>query len=288
MKCMNCGAELLSSDQFCSKCGAKAVREQKCPDCGTVLREGTKFCHKCGRQIEGRQIQTAVSEDTLGIPMDLIEKKILSETATEMSSAGERLRDRKREEQSRRSRQQESEEQERISKTEKTVRRLPKERVHEDYEEDYEDEEEYYEDEDYDYEDYEEDEEREGIDPITVMTAVVGCVILVIGVILGYHFYREYAPRDYEKDAQQLTQEEEEGTQAQEPAEEEKAYGQIRVKSNVNVRDYPDTQNSNVLKVAKEGETYSCAGEAGDGNWYEIILEDGTSGYVFKDYVEAE
>lgn len=286
MKCMNCGAELLSNDQFCSKCGAKAVREQRCPDCGTVLREGTKFCHKCGRQIESRQTQTAVSEDTLGIPMDLIEKKILSETAAEMSSAGERLRDRKREEQSRRSRQPEPIGQERGRKTEKTVRRLPKEQMYEDYEEDYEEEEEYYE-EDYDYEDYE-DEEREGIDPITVMTAVVGCVILVIAVILGYHFYREYAPRDYEKEEQQITQEDEEETQAQEPAEEEKTYGQIRVKSNVNVRDNPDTQNSNVLKVAKEGETYSCTGEAGDGNWYEIILEDGTSGYVYKDYVEEE
>lgn len=287
MKCMNCGAELLSNDQFCSKCGAKAVREQRCPDCGTVLREGTKFCHKCGRQIESRQTQTAVSEDTLGIPMDLIEKKILSETEAEMSSAGERLRDRKREEQSRRSRQPESGEQERSRKTEKTVRRLPREQVYEDYEDDYEEEEEYYEEDDYNYDDYEE-EESEGIDPITVMTAVVGCVILVIGVILGYYFYREYAPRDYGKDAQQLTQEEEEETQTQEPAEEEKAYGQIRVKSNVNVRDNPDTQDSNVLKVAKEGETYSCAGEAGDGNWYEIILEDGTSGYVYKDYVEVE
>ena len=63
---------------------------------------------------------------------------------------------------------------------------------------------------------------------------------------------------------------------------------QLTVVSNVNVRDNPNTSGTNVIKVAKAGETYECVGTAGDGNWYEIVLDDGTHGYVYTDYVKVE
>ena len=62
----------------------------------------------------------------------------------------------------------------------------------------------------------------------------------------------------------------------------------LTVVSNVNVRDNPNTSGTNVIKVAKAGETYECVGTAGDGNWYEIVLDDGTHGYVYTDYVKVE
>ena len=62
----------------------------------------------------------------------------------------------------------------------------------------------------------------------------------------------------------------------------------LTVVRNVNVRDYPSTSDSNVLKVAKSGETYPCTGSVDDGQWYMILLEDGATGYVFHEYVTVE
>lgn len=286
MKCANCGAEILDTDQFCSKCGMKAVRERRCPDCGTVLREGTKFCHKCGRLVEGGEPEKTTRDDTLDIPIDVIEKNILSETEAEMSSARERMRDQAREEQRRK--KQAAEPVRKEAPKPARPARAPKATVYEepedDYEEDYDDS---YEDYD-DYEDYEE-EGRGGVDVMTIMTAVVGCVILILAVFLGYHFYRQYVPKNYEQGAEQVSEETGDEEEEEGGADAEKtANGSVTVVSNVNVRDNPDTKNSNVLKVAKAGETYECVGEAGDGNWYEIVLEDGTTGYVYKDYVNKE
>ncbi|MDE6995151.1 MAG: SH3 domain-containing protein, partial [Lachnospiraceae bacterium] len=63
---------------------------------------------------------------------------------------------------------------------------------------------------------------------------------------------------------------------------------ELMIVSNVNVRDQPSTTGTNVLKVAKAGETYVCNGYTEDGTWYEIVLEDGTVGYVFHEYVSVE
>lgn len=64
--------------------------------------------------------------------------------------------------------------------------------------------------------------------------------------------------------------------------------GTLTIISDVNIRDNPDTDNSNVIKVAKASETYEYLGLAGEGHWYIIFLEDGTKGYVSKKYVTTD
>lgn len=71
-------------------------------------------------------------------------------------------------------------------------------------------------------------------------------------------------------------------TKIQEPT-----LGTLTIVSDVNIRDNPDTDNSNVIKVAKATETYEYLGLADYGNWYIILLEDGTKGYVYKGFVSA-
>lgn len=68
----------------------------------------------------------------------------------------------------------------------------------------------------------------------------------------------------------------------------EQTVGTLTIVSDVNIRDNPDTDNSNVIKVAKASETYEYLGLADYGNWYIILLEDGTKGYVYKGYVSAD
>ncbi len=276
MKCTNCGAELLDTDQFCNKCGQKVVRQRKCPDCGTILRDGTKFCHKCGRLVDGSDAEAVVEPktDTLDIPIEVIEQNILSETEAEMGSARERMLDRAR---------MENAAQHRKPATKKPVYEKYEEDEDDDYEEDVD-----YEDEEYDEEDYEEDDtEGEGrkVDIMTIMTVVVGCVLLLLVILLGYHFYRQYVPKNYEQAAEEAGQETED---SEEENGGETVQMQLTVVSNVNVRDNPNTSGTNVIKVAKAGETYECVGTAGDGNWYEIVLDDGTHGYVYTDYVKVE
>lgn len=67
----------------------------------------------------------------------------------------------------------------------------------------------------------------------------------------------------------------------------EQTLGTLTIVSDVNIRDNPDTDNSNVIKVAKASETYEYLGLADYGNWYIILLEDGTKGYVYKGFVSA-
>lgn len=67
----------------------------------------------------------------------------------------------------------------------------------------------------------------------------------------------------------------------------EQTLGTLTIVSDVYIRDNPDTDNSNVIKIAKAEETYEYLGLADYGNWYIILLEDGTRGYVYKGYVSA-
>ncbi|MCD7724368.1 MAG: zinc-ribbon domain-containing protein [Clostridiales bacterium] len=294
MICTKCGASLLDTDQFCPECGAKVIRERRCPDCGAVLREGTKFCHKCGRLVEKTEKTRQVSEETLDIPIEAIEKNILSETEAKIKAeqagrspahktqASGTAQARRSEggsasgtAQTRRSEKGQTAETGKAARKKKAAPEPPSRSKRAVYQE------EDWEDEDW------EDEEEEGVDAITVMTAVAGCVLLVVLALLGYHLYRQYVPKNYtqlqEAEMQEDGQEiEESGT------EEESAAYTLTIVSNVNVRDNPSTSGTNILKVAKAGETYECYGSAGDGSWYEIGLEDGTRGYVFQDYVSVE
>ena len=277
MICAKCGARILDTDQFCPECGAKVIRERRCPDCGVVLREGTKFCHKCGRLVENTGNSHHKAEETLDIPIDAIERTIVAETeAKVIAERGEEEVLHKRQVDRPRTSQDSSVKRspEPPKKKKAAVDAPPKKKrpVHR---------------EDEDWEDDEDDEE--GVDVITIMTAVVGCVLLVVIAFLAYNMYRQYVPKDYEKAQEQELEEQQEGQAEDLPADNGgNTVCTLTIVSNVNVRDNPSTEGTNVIKVAKAGETYECYGSVEDGSWYEIRLEDGTTGYVFKDYVMIE
>lgn len=324
MLCTNCGARMIDTDQFCPKCGAKAIKDMRCPDCGEVLREGTVFCHKCGRQIGSKSDTGKVQEETLDIPIDAIERNILSETAAEIradhspasrstsstrttaahaSAQGSVSHERKTPVAPPSSRRSSAT----APSTKKTPAAVPSSRKspaaaptsrksaaaastsrkkavyreEEEWENDW-------------------DEEEEGVDIITIMTAVVGCVLLVVVAILGYHLYQQYGPGNYERE-EELSEDEENtffdqelGEEQGQEQEQEQTSGAevsdrvVTVIENVRVRDYPSTSDSNVLKVAKEGEVYPYQGSTEDEQWYEILLEDGSVGYVFHEYVTVD
>lgn len=277
MICAKCGARILDTDQFCPECGAKVIRERRCPDCGAVLREGTKFCHKCGRLVENTGSSHHKAEETLDIPIDAIERTIVAETEAKIiAERGEeevlhrRQTDRPRASQgSSVKRSPEPPKKKKAAVDAPPKKKRPVRREEEDWEDDEDDE--------------------EGVDVITIMTAVVGCVLLVVIAFLAYNLYRQYVPKDYEKAQEQELEEQQEGQSEELPADDGgNTVCTLTIVSNVNVRDNPGTEGTNVIKVAKAGETYECYGSVQDGSWYEIRLEDGTTGYVFKDYVMIE
>lgn len=316
MICTKCGARLMENDQFCPKCGARVIKEKRCPDCGAVLRDGIKFCPECGRPVGvKRKAKTpVVSDETLDIPIEAIERNILSETAAEIKgrrteSASRRAASMEREPVRRASSGNTSEK--RASSGGGTSRSAPAKRVSNRssvpapaprrkkpvYREEVWEEDDNWEDEDDWEEDGWDDDDDEGIDAITIMTVVVGCVLLIVVAFLGYRLYRQYVPKNYEKAAEEQQEEQEEGQEQDTGEDEEPSSGAeitdgqdtytLVIDSNVNVRAEPST-SSDKLKVAQAGETYTCRGTAGDGTWYEIILEDGSTGYVFQDYVSVE
>lgn len=288
MICKKCGARLLDTDQFCPKCGAKVIKEKRCPDCGAVLREGTKFCHECGRLVENVGNPHPVSEETTDIPIEAIERNILSETEAKIraervgQSAGGQKKSRSSQEGTVRKSPEPSKKRNvpEPPKKKRNVPEPPPKKKKPVYRED-----------DWEEDDWD-DDDGESVDVITIMTAVVGCVLLVVIAFLGYHLYQQYVPKNYEKVQEQQEEEQQE--------EEDQNSGQdvsgdsgstvytLTIVDNVNVRDNPSTSGTNIIKVAKEGETYECYGSAGDGSWYEIKLEDGTTGYVYQDYVTVE
>ena len=308
MICTKCGERLMEKDQFCPKCGAKVIKERRCPDCGEILRDGVRFCPGCGRAVgEKRRAQTVSNGTVDDIPIDAIERNILSETAAEIkaerrvqpaaprrkadrgaASAGEAERGRNTGGSSRTAAP---------AKKKQNVDPQPPRRKKTVYreEDDWE-----YED-DWDDEDWDDDDE-EGMDPITIMTVVVGCVLLIVVAFLGFHFYRQYVPRDYEGAAEQGEEQKEQNQTEQDGGESDGSgddgqeqtgsisgdASELKIVANVNVRDQPSTSGTNVLRVAKAGETYVCNGSTKDGQWYEIVLEDGTIGYIFYEYVSVQ
>lgn len=159
---------------------------------------------------------------------------------------------------------------------------------------------------DDDDDDDEEDDDNDSI--MTIVSVAAAFLILALAAFLIFTMVRKQAPKDYGENTQEETENNDEGEQGaedgqgtdndgttiedgsgQEPEPEEKneasAVGTITIVSNVNVRDNPSTEGTNVIKVAKEGETYEYFGTAEGDNWYIIHLEDGSTGYIFKKYV---
>ena len=312
MKCRRCGAELLDTDTFCVKCGQKVEELPRCPKCGEILREGTKFCHKCGAAVGENDDAIQEPEDdeipvtgtrTVDIPFDLIEKSIIMEAEqavvkrdftnyekTTQKDDSEAFEEKESEKKSRKNYADEAYRESNFDETldEKSMDENHIDENDMDEQDDEEDdsltgEQEYEEDYSRDYEqddepDYgEEDEDtrettKKGIG-ISSLTVILGVVILILLVVLGIVFVKKIRPMQWERRADEVTEQ-----------QEDQMAGKIQVIKNVNIRNQPDKENSSVLGVAKAGEVYEFYELVND-NWYHIRLNDGSDGYVYKEYV---
>ena len=305
MKCKKCGAILLDTDTFCVKCGQKTDAPMFCPGCGEQLREGERFCHKCGIQVEADEEIPLSQQRTVDIPFDQIEQGILmeAEQAIVKRPNTERMQRRDPEDYSRPGAQaspdykqapirepercetaptrepayyESGKERERYIAPARQNRQAPPR-----YEEDYER-----------YEDYEDDEEDEdsGDSKMKVITTILGIIVVAVALAIGFILWQRVNPFRYDRPGEGMEQ----GEDAEEGGEDSEnggsgnsgeTQGRIQILSNVNVRNKPTTEGSEVMMVAKQGETYEYF-ELADDSWYHIKLEDGREGYVSAKYVE--
>lgn len=281
MKCRRCGADLLDTDTFCVKCGQRVDQPMVCLSCGETLRDGELFCHKCGTAVESAREDDEIplnNQRTVDIPFDEIEQGILLEAEqaivkrpgtgrTERRSTegyerpGTREAEYERPEYERpeRPRRQEAPMRQDTPRRKDAPRRRYEER----------------------YEDY--DDEDSGDSKMKVLTIVLGIIVVAIGLVIGFIIWQRRTPDDGQLGE---TVEQEEGETGE--GDEEMSgdvQGRIQILSNVNVRNKPTTEGSEVLMVARTGEIYEYYELVNDA-WYHIKLEDGAEGYVSQKYVE--
>lgn len=314
MVCKKCGARLLEDDQFCPECGAKVIRRKRCPECGEPLREGTKFCPNCGTPVGEvkpvKRVDAGVASGKQEDSEPVLRKR---EDAGAASGKGEGAVEAPRKHTSqdaaeapRKRTSQDAVPKKRTSpepppKKRPAVREEPRRRR--DWEEDWDDE--------------DDDDEEDGVDILSILTVAVGCILLVIVAVLGFNLYRRYVPGDRDETAQEqeaegLEELEEDIADAEgdgmgdgqvleeqpwEDGNEETAdspsgaAGTLVATHDVNIRDNPGTQGTNVIGRAKRGDSYEYAEVVEGGAWYRILLTDVDGyeyGYVSADYVEIQ
>lgn len=301
MKCRKCGAVLLDTDTFCVKCGQRVDQPMFCSSCGEELREGERFCHKCGSPVESAEEDEEIplsQQRTVDIPFDEIEQGILmeAEQAIVKRPGTGRPERRSAEGYSRPGTEEVERSRQSSLKSEEHYRQLPEREA--DYDDDYEESGAEYGKpvrqkppvrtryrEDYDdYDEEEEDDEESGDSKMKLVTIILGIAVVAVALVIGFIFWQRNGGPRLERP--------EEGTEQGEEAEGEEGgevsadtQGRIQILSNVNVRNKPTTEGSEVIMVAKTGETYEYY-ELVDGAWYHIKLEDGKDGYVSEKYVE--
>lgn len=314
MKCRRCGAVLLDTDTFCVKCGQKVGEPMYCPNCGEQLRDGERFCHKCGSPVEPVEEEEEIplsQQKTVDIPFDQIEQGILLEAeqaivkrpgaekaerrnpegyrrpGTEMAggyrhqeepsdsyrtSSPARTSDSYMEADSYRERPvkdtayYEDIGEERYEAPARPQRRMPPPRR---YEEDYEE-----------YDD--EEDEDSGDSKMKIIMAILGIAVVAIALAIGFILWQRNNSSRYNRTGEETEQGEDSDGEEESASD---TQGRIQILSNVNVRTAPTTEGSEVLMVAKQGETYEYY-ELVDDAWYHIKLDDGTDGYVSSKYVE--
>lgn len=283
MKCRKCGAELLDTDTFCVKCGQRVEEPMLCPNCGEQLREGERFCHHCGTQVEAVEEDDAIPvsvQNTIDIPFDQIEQGILleAERAVVKRPQTERTEQREleREELERRELERRELERRELERKEFERKELERKELERRELEQRESERRRSERRESIYErDY--DEGNEGGSGMKIIMTVMGIAIVAVALTIGYIFWQRMNPLGLLNGVQQ------EG--GAEQANSDDTVGRIQILSNVNVRNKPTTDGSEVMMVAKTGETYEYY-ELVDESWYRIKLEDGREGYVSAKYVE--
>ena len=139
--------------------------------------------------------------------------------------------------------------------------------------------------EDYDDGDYDDQDEKKffGRFDLTKITIILGIIVVLVvligsGMILKKKLNFAFGSFGNSTTSQQS---DDEGTGASSG----EVAGKLQIIKNVNMRDQPSTENSNVLGVAKAGEVYEYYELVSD-NWYRIRLSDGSEAYVYKEYVE--
>jgi len=302
MKCKKCGAVLLDTDTFCVKCGQKVGQPMFCSNCGEQLREGERFCHKCGSPVETAEEDEEIplsQQKTVDIPFDQIEQGILMEAEQAIVKRPETDKPERRNPESYR----------------RPKAQMPGGRAETGYYAErpvrsagyYEEPDEggpyeakagpgrrtppraRYEEEYGAYEEYEEEEEEEdsGDSKMKAVTIILGIVVIAVALAVGFILWQRNNPSRYDRPDEETEQgdESEEGDGDGEGAGDSDTQGRIQILSNVNVRNAPTTDGSNVLMVAKQGEVYEYY-ELIDDAWYRIKLEDGSEGYVSQKYVE--
>lgn len=256
-----------------------------CPDCGTRLTDTDQFCPGCGAKII-RKRRCPECGETLREGVRFCPgcgAEVSGERRVKKASA-EELPKRKASPEP--------------PPAKKSSSALPKRRQVPPKSRDWEDE-----DDDYD------DDEEESVDILSILTVAVGCILLVILAVLGYNLYRRYAPKDYDKIAQEQEAEREqdesedpvaepEGGQelTEEPGddfgeEEVTVSGALVTTAAVNIRDNPSTDGTTVIKKANAGESYEYTEVVEGGMWYRILLPDEPDyeyGYVYADYVKIQ
>ena len=243
----------------CPECGAHLESsDQFCPGCGVrIIRK--KRCPECGEMLrEGTRFCPSCGE---GIPEDYFTKKRTSSEGAPKKKANPAPPPKKR-----------------------PVRER-----------------------DWEEEDWDDDDDDEGVDILSIMTVAVGCILLVIVAVLGFNLFQRYIPKNYERASQEQEEQEEEAEGEEEENEgdgqqlEEQSYedveseevsdgGTLVTTSEVNIRDNPSTQGTNVIKKAKKGESYTYTEAVEGGTWYKILLSDDGDdyGYVYAEYVELQ
>lgn len=142
-----------------------------------------------------------------------------------------------------------------------------------------------YQESDEDFEDEELDEESEEADGKSVfskVTTILAILILFFAVTVGLVLWKKYGGGQDLELSDHIREEVEEH-------EEDAGVGTLQIKSNVNVRNLPQKEQSEVLFVAKTGEAYNYY-NVDENGWYQILIPpekaNGETGYVYGEYVE--
>lgn len=268
MKCRKCGAELLDTDAFCVKCGQRVDQPMFCSNCGEELRDGERYCHKCGFPVEGEAEDDEIPLsrlNTTDIPFEQIEQGLLLEAKQAIVKRPEEQRPAEKG----------SEEGGSLEAREGVREDAAKLRIHtapRPQREEKNDEEVYE----------EEDDEESGDSKMKLITAILAIAVVAVALAIGFVIWqRNFVPGSENSGQEVQAGDGENGTSAD-------IKGRIQVLTNdVNIRNKPTTEGSEVIGKAKTGEFYEYY-EAVDDAWYHIRLDSGSDGYISAKYVEEE
>ncbi len=281
---------MLDTDTFCPNCGEKVKKINNCPFCGAELREGIRFCPKCGREVseavdnapEDDEIPVVKQMETKDIPFDDIEKNIIFEAAQQVKSRDYKSGNKKN--------HQHKITDDGTEKNNDVYEEIPVHPENDRYTETEQADRRHYEsstDNSYAGDGTgaeEQDEEDESVNTMKLPMIIVGILIIAVIAVLFIKMKGTMGGGENETNVPASSVKQTESTQA---ASDKKIIGQVEVVSDVNVRNKPSKDSSDVVDTAKTGEKFDYYGYGDDAkNWVCIKLSDGSQGYIYKDFVK--